>query len=137
MLGRDGKVDLISKVPLFSGCSKRELRDVAQIADEIDLAQGKVLCREGDVGREFFVLLEGACDVHRKGRKIDTLRSGEFFGEVALISDAPRNATVTSTTPLRVLVIVDRDFRGLIKASPGISAKVLAAIVGRLAPEKV
>jgi CRP/FNR family cyclic AMP-dependent transcriptional regulator len=135
MLGRDVKVEMISRVPLFAGCSKGELRQIARIADEIDLRAGKVLCKQGTVGREFFVLLEGTVDVSRDGRSIDTIEGGGFFGEIALVSDAPRNATVTATTPLRVLVIVDREFRELLRSSPQISSKVLAALAGRLAPE--
>jgi CRP-like cAMP-binding protein len=137
MMGRDAKVDLISRVPLFATCSKKELRRIAALADELDLPEGKVLIREGDRGREFFVLLEGRVDVRRKGRQVDTLQRGDFFGEVALVSDTPRTATVTSLTPLRVLVIVDRDFRGLLREEPEIQRKVLVALADRLAPEAV
>lgn len=136
-LHKDAKVDLISHVPLFAHCSKKELRAIASLADELDLPEGKVLIKEGDRGREFFVLLEGRADVQRKGKSIDTLRNGDFFGEVALVSDAPRNATITAQTPLRVLVIVDRDFKRLLTDAPEIQRKVLVALADRLAPEAV
>jgi CRP/FNR family cyclic AMP-dependent transcriptional regulator len=136
-LHKDAKVDLISHVPLFAHCSKKELRSIASLADEIDLPEGKMLIREGDRGREFFVLLEGRADVRRKDSSIDTLESGDFFGEVALVSDAPRNATITALTPLRVLVIVDRDFKRLLNDAPEIQRKVLVALADRLAPETV
>jgi CRP-like cAMP-binding protein len=136
-LHKDAKVDLISHVPLFAHCSKKELRAIASLADELDLPEGKMLIREGDRGREFFVLLEGRADVQRKGKSIDTLENGDFFGEVALVSDAPRNATITAQTPLRVLVIVDRDFKHLLKDAPEIQRKVLVALADRLAPETV
>jgi CRP-like cAMP-binding protein len=136
-LHKDAKVDLISHVPLFAHCSKKELRSIASLADEIDLPEGKMLIKEGDRGREFFVLLEGRANVQRKGKSIDTLKNGDFFGEVALVSDAPRNATVSALTPLRVLVIVDRDFKRLLNDAPEIQRKVLVALADRLAPEAV
>jgi len=131
-LKHDAKVDLISKVPLFADLSKKQLGEVAAIADEIDLRAGKVLIREGERGREFFVLLEGEAEVRRKGRKVATSRAGEFFGEIALVSDRPRTATVTATTPVRVLVVNDRDFRELLHRVPQISVKVLRALAERL-----
>jgi CRP/FNR family cyclic AMP-dependent transcriptional regulator len=131
-LRKDVKVALISKVPLFAGLTKQQLGRVASIADEIDLPKGKVLTREGDRGREFFVLLEGEAEVRRKGRKLATRRAGEFFGEIALLSDLPRVATVTATTPVRALVIRDSEFRGLLSRTPQIALKVLQAIAERL-----
>jgi CRP/FNR family cyclic AMP-dependent transcriptional regulator len=131
-LRRDAKVKLISKVPLFAGLTKQQLGRVASIADEIDLPKGKVLTREGDRGREFFVLLEGEAEVRRKGRKLATRRAGEFFGEIALLSDLPRVATVTATTPVRALVIRDSEFRGLLSRTPQIALKVLQAIAERI-----
>ncbi len=80
------KVDLIAKVPLFAGLSKRELGQIASIADEIDLPEDKVLIREGERGREFYVLLDGEAEVTRDGKRLATRRSGEFFGEIALVS---------------------------------------------------
>ena len=136
-LRKDAKVELISRVPLFAGCSKGELGKIASIADEVDLPEGKTLIREGAVGREFFVLLEGRAGISRKGRSVDTAEKGDFFGEVALVSDAPRNATVTALTPLRVLVITDRDFRHLLKDSSSIQLKVLQALAQRLPPDQI
>ena len=99
--------------PLFSGCSKKP-RQIATIADEIDFRSGKTLTRQGAPGREFFILLEGTVDVERDGKKAAALGAG-FFGELALISKVPRTATVTTTSPIRALVVVDRDFRRLLK----------------------
>jgi CRP/FNR family cyclic AMP-dependent transcriptional regulator len=135
VLRRNEKVELIKRVPLFANCSKRELEQIAQTADEIDLADGKELIREGARGREFFVLLEGEADVTKEGRSINTLGAGDFFGEIALVSDSPRTATVTTTSPVRTLVITDRSFRRLLDDSPEIQRKVLVALAERLAPE--
>jgi CRP/FNR family cyclic AMP-dependent transcriptional regulator len=133
-LGSDHKVDLIKKVPLFEQCSRRELEQVASAADEIDLDEGKVLMREGDRGREFFVILEGTADVTQGGEKINSLGPGDFFGEIALISDLPRTATVTATSPLRALVVTARSFQRLVEQFPEIQRKVLEAAVARLNP---
>src|ERR671930_2110843 len=126
------KVDLIARVPLFAGLSKSELGQVASIADEIDLPADKVLIREGERGREFFVLLEGEAEVARKGKKLATRRAGEFFGEIALVSTLPRIATVKTRTPSRALVIRDLEFRQLIQRTPAIAVKVLEAVADRL-----
>jgi len=125
---------MLATVPLFSGCSKKELRTIATLADEIDLRQGKVLTRQGAPGREFFVLLEGTVEVVRDGERIDTLGEGDFFGELALISNIPRTATVTATAPIRALVVFGRDFRRLLEEDAGIARKVLEAMAERMPP---
>jgi len=135
MLRHDAKMDLIKNAPLFARCSKSELRDIAAVADEIDLREGKELTREGEPGREFFVLVEGVAEVRRKGRKFSTMKPGDFFGEIALVSDRPRTATVTVAAPGRVLVMTDRAFRELMQRMPSIQLKVLAAVVDRLPPD--
>jgi CRP/FNR family cyclic AMP-dependent transcriptional regulator len=134
-LGKDRKVELISRVPLFSKCSKRNLQQIAAVADEVDLPAGKDLTREGDRGREFFVILDGAADVRRKGRRVNTLGKGDFLGEIALVSKAPRTATVTTTAPTRALVITDQAFGSLLRSSPQIQTGILEALADRLAPE--
>ena len=131
------KVDAIARVPLFAGLSKIELRQVASLADEIDLPADKLLIREGARGREFFVLLEGEVDVTRKGKKLATRGSGEFFGEIALVSSLPRTATVKTREPSRVLVIRDVEFRALLRRTPTIAIKVLEAVADRLPPAVV
>src|SRR5919204_1289441 len=128
------KTDLIAKVPLFAGLSKTELRQVASIADEIDLPEGKVLMREGERGREFYVLLDGEAEVSRRGKKVATRRAGEFFGEIALVSSLPRTATVTTRASVRALVIRDVEFRALLQRTPAIALKVLNAVADRLPP---
>ena len=133
-LGSNSKIDLIKGVPLFSSASKQELGEIASIADEIDLPEGKVLIKEGDTGREFFVLIDGTAEVARAGKKVASIGPGDFFGEIALISKTPRNATITTTSPVRALVITDRAFRQLLDHSPQIQIAVLSALAERLAP---
>jgi CRP-like cAMP-binding protein len=134
-LGKDGKVKLIHDVPLFSRLSKKGLEDVAHIADELDLPAGKLMAKEGDRGREFFVLLEGEAEVTKGGETINTMRDGDFFGEIALVTKMPRTANVTATTPVRVLVITERDFSGLLKNSPDVARGVAEALAERVAPD--
>jgi len=135
VLRRNQKVELIKQVPLFAGLSKRELEQIAAIADEIDLREGKELTTQGKSAREFFVLLEGSADVTKDGQRINQLGDGDFFGEIALVSRSPRTATVTATSPVRALVITDRAFRHLLEESPQIQLKVLEALAERIAPE--
>ena len=131
-LGKDGKIELIKKVPLFSKLSKKELEDVAHIADELDLPKGKVMAQEGDQGREFFVLLEGNAEVKKGDQRINTLTDGDFFGEIALVAQVPRTATVTATSDVRVLVITERAFAALLKSSPQVSRGVAEVLVERV-----
>jgi CRP-like cAMP-binding protein len=134
-LGKDGKIELIKKVPLFSKLKKKELEEVAHIADELDLPKGKVMAEEGDRGREFFVLLEGEADVTKGDQSINTMREGDFFGEIALVTRMPRTASVRATTDVRVLVITERDFGALLKHSPEVGRGVAEALAERVAPE--
>jgi CRP/FNR family cyclic AMP-dependent transcriptional regulator len=132
-LGKDKKIELIKHVPLFSRCTRKELAEIAALADEIDLPEGKEIIREGERGREFFVILDGQADVRRKGRKLATLSTGDFAGEIALVSRVPRTATVTTTTPVRALVVTDQGFRSVMHKSPEIQVKVLEALAERVA----
>ena len=134
-LGGNQKIDLIRKVPLFARCSRAELKEIALLADEIDLHEGKEMTREGAPGREFFVLLHGTADVKKNSRRVNTLGPGDFFGEIALVSREPRTATVIATSPVRALVITDRSFRRLLDDAPQVQTKVMEAMAQRLAPE--
>jgi CRP-like cAMP-binding protein len=134
-LGKDAKIELLRKVPLFSRLDRKHLQAVAQITDELDLPAGKEMATEGDRGREFFVLLEGEADVKKGDRSINTMKTGDFFGEIALVTKMPRTASVTATTPVRVLVITERDFDALLKKSPEVGRNVAEALAERVAPE--
>jgi CRP-like cAMP-binding protein len=131
--GSNPKVDLIKSVPLFEHCSKSELAKIAAIADELDLPEGKVLIREGERGREFFVIATGEVEVTRNGNKVTTLKSGAFVGEMALLTNVPRSATVTALTPLDVLVVTDRGFRELLDKMPSLWPKLAQALAERVA----
>jgi len=126
------KTEVLKKVPLFGGLSKKALTEVAKIADEIDLPEGKELIAEGDRGRQFFVLVEGSATVRRRGRKVNTMAPGDFFGEIALVSDRPTTASVTTAEPSRVLVVSASGFRGLLRESRAVQLKVLQALAARV-----
>lgn len=135
MLRKNAKAELIKGVPLFAECSKKELTEVAGIADEIDLREGKELTTQGKPGREFFVLVDGSADVKKGNRRINQLGPGDFFGEISLIKESPRTATVVATSPVRALVITDRSFRSLLQHQPQIQGKVMSALAARLGPD--
>jgi CRP-like cAMP-binding protein len=128
----NAKLKLLKQVPLFSRCSRPELEAIAKIADEIDFREGKELTREGQPGREFFVIVEGTADVTKGRRKLRTLSDGDFFGEISLITKLPRTATVTTVSPLHALVVTDRSFRRLLEGDHHIQRKVLNALGERL-----
>jgi CRP-like cAMP-binding protein len=132
MLTRSTKIDLLKHVPLFSDCSKRELQAISLVTDEVDLPAGFELTKEGASGQEFVLIVEGAADVIRRGKKINTVAGGDFVGEIALVTDEPRTATVRTTEPTQALVLTRRDFRALMKRVPSIQLKVLDAVVARL-----
>jgi CRP/FNR family cyclic AMP-dependent transcriptional regulator len=134
-LHKDAKMELLKKVPLFSKLDKKGLQDVAHIADELDLPAGKEMATEGDRGREFFVLVKGEAEVTKDGMRINTMKEGDFFGEIALVTKMPRTATVTATSDVDVLVITERAFDNLLKKSPEIGRGVAEALAERIAPE--
>lgn len=136
MLHRNRKVDLLRSVPLFSGCSKKELEQISRIADELDFKPGKALIREGAVGREFFVLVDGTAEVQRGGETIDTAGPGDFFGEMALLTDQPRNASVVTSSNVDALIITGRNFRSLMEGNPLIALKVMRAVADRVPPSE-
>jgi CRP-like cAMP-binding protein len=132
-LHRDAKIELLSRVPLFEHCSKRELAAIAGLADQVDLPEKRVVMREGRLGHEFFVLIEGKVKVSRDGKHLETLEAGDFFGEIALISNVPRTATVETVSPAQALVVSNRAFWALLDGSTSIQRKILQAAGDRLA----
>jgi CRP/FNR family cyclic AMP-dependent transcriptional regulator len=131
--GSDSKLDAMGQVPLFERLSKGELKQIAKISDEIDIRPGSVLARQGSRAREFFVVLEGQADVRRDTRLLPSLGPGDIVGEIGLVTDCPRTATVTALTPMRVIVLHERDFRKLLGDFPDIQRKVLETVAARLA----
>jgi CRP-like cAMP-binding protein len=130
----DTKVDALAKAPLFAALSRQELGERAKATEDLEVDEGKALTREGDLGREFFVIVDGDVSVTQDGKEIRRLGAGDFFGEIALIYDnARRTATVTAASPLRFFVLTRQSFRSLLEHQPGIEEKVMAALEERLA----
>jgi len=127
------KVERLKQAPLFEGLSKKELTSLARLTDDLQLADGTVLCKEGTVGREFFVIVDGTAEITRKGKRVALRGGGDFFGEIALLTDTKRTATVRAASPLRCFVLTRRDFRRLLDESPGVERKVMQALADRLA----
>jgi CRP-like cAMP-binding protein len=132
LFSTDSKVRALSRAPLFEGLSRHELEELAKVTEDLDDAAGKVLCREGESAREFFVIVEGEVSVTQAGNEIRTLSSGDFFGEIGLLEDVPRTATVTATTPLRYFVLTRRSFRSLLDRESEIERKVMRVFGDRV-----
>lgn len=122
----------LANVPIFSGCSKRELQLIARAAKEVNHKDGTVIAREGERGIGLFLILEGECRVTIGGRTKAKLGPGDFFGEVALLDGGPRTATVTATVPVKLVGITAWVFRGLLMEHPTIALKTLEGVAGRL-----
>jgi CRP/FNR family transcriptional regulator, cyclic AMP receptor protein len=130
---QDTKVKSLRQAPLFDGLSKRELTELARRSEDMELEAGTVLCREGEVGHEFFVIVDGEVDVKRKGRRLGTRGPGDFIGEIALLEDIERTATVTAKTPLHVFVLTRTAFQHLVNENPAVERKVMRTLARRLA----
>jgi CRP-like cAMP-binding protein len=135
MLRKNAKIELIAGVPLFERCSKRDLAEIASLADELALPAGRKLAAEGAAGHEFVVIVEGAAEVRRRGKVVNRLRAGDFLGEIALVTGQKRTATVTTTEPSRLLVLTAPAFRRLLRGQPALQLKVLDALAERLPTE--
>jgi CRP/FNR family transcriptional regulator, cyclic AMP receptor protein len=130
---RAKQAELLSAVPLFAHCSRRDLRAVARLVREVELPAGHTLIREdAPVAYSFFILVDGAAEVRRRGRRVATLGPGDVFGEMALILRRPRTASVKLTEPTRLLAISAHHFRPLLIDSPEIQFKLLEALAERL-----
>jgi CRP-like cAMP-binding protein len=133
LFSHDDKADALRRAPLFQNLSRGELVELAKVTEDIEVEEGKVLAREGDLGSEFFVVVDGEVSVTKDGRELRRLSAGDFFGEIALIWDSPRRtATVTAATPLRFFVLTRQAFRSLIDRHPDIERSVLAALEERV-----
>lgn len=126
------RIEVLRKVWLFERCSRKELSLLASNATPLHLPAGKVLAREGDVGREFFIITAGKAEATRNGALVATLTAGSFFGEMALLESAPRVATVTALEPLDVLVLAVQAFNGVVSTMPSVDRKMLTVLATRI-----
>ena len=131
-VARDEKLDLLHRIPLFSRFDRRHLERLGMLTEEVEVDAGKVLIRQGEPGDDLMVIVSGTVDVERNGANVNTLGTGDFFGEIALIERGPRTATVTAETACRVLVINHRDFHALMDEFPEVATQVLVTLADRL-----
>jgi CRP/FNR family cyclic AMP-dependent transcriptional regulator len=129
---RSAKIDLLENVPLFSALSRRHLDLIARHADEVRRGAGEVLTRQGGLGLEFLLIVDGSARVERDGKSIARLGPGDFFGEMSLIDGKPRSATVITEAPTVLLVIHTRSFGHLLNAIPALQKKILVTLCERL-----
>jgi CRP/FNR family transcriptional regulator, cyclic AMP receptor protein len=129
---RDAKVELLRGVSLFSACSGRELTRIASLADEIAVPEGRVLIRQGRPGREFFVIVDGRAKVSARGKRATTIGPGAGFGEMSLLDQGPRTATVTAQSDMYLLVLDSRSFFSLIEEVPSVANKIFRVMAARL-----
>ena len=132
LFNQDTKVQALKGAPLFEGLSRKELGLLARVSEDLELPAGEVLCRQGDIGREFFVIVDGETQVTVNGKDVGVRGGGDFIGEIALLEDTRRTATVTATSPLRVFVLTREDFRSLVRENPSVERKVMQALARRV-----
>jgi CRP-like cAMP-binding protein len=133
LFSQDTKVEALKGAPLFEGLSRKELVELARVCEDLMFKPGEVLCKEGQIGYEFFVIVDGKVQVTRKGKRVATLTGGDFVGEIALVTEMRRTATVTAETPVRLFLLTRRDFRAVLDRNPSVELKVLRALARRLA----
>jgi CRP-like cAMP-binding protein len=128
----DPKIDALGRVPLFAGCSRKELEFVVSRTDEVDVQVGRTLIKQGSSGDTFYLLLDGEASVQVDGRDRPPLHSGSFFGEISMLDRGPATATVVTTTPARLLVMSHAQFRDAIKANDQLLWKVMSVMAERM-----
>jgi CRP-like cAMP-binding protein len=128
----NAKLELLRHVPLFAGCKTNALEEIGQLADEVDVANGYTLIREGTFGEQFFMIVSGRVRIERGGATIRTLGPGEFLGEISLIDKGRTTATATAEGPTRLFVLGHREFNSLLDRSPAIRLEVMNALASRI-----
>ncbi len=132
MARRDDVMAHLTKVPLFSACSKKDLALISKNSEHLKIEQGTEMTKEGRVGYEFYVIIDGKASVLRNGQKIATLGPGDSFGELSLLDRAPRNATITADTEIDALILGQREFSALLDVVPTLAHKLLIGLARRI-----
>ena len=126
------QVELLGAVPLFSLTGKKQLRTIAQQFKNRKVPEGEQLSKQGEYGRDFYVVVSGSARCEVDGREIRTFGPGSFFGELALLAGGRRSATITAETPMELLVLDRSDFTILVRTAPDVAVKILASVAARL-----
>lgn len=131
-MAKDERVERLRAIPLFMACSDKQLQFISRSVEDLDFKAGKVLCQQGRSGGEFFIVLSGEAEVERDGKVVDTIKAGDHFGEIALLDNGPRTATVTAKTDLRCLVLSPRQFQDVLHQDAEIAVHMLRDVTKRL-----
>jgi CRP/FNR family transcriptional regulator, cyclic AMP receptor protein len=129
---RKNYLEHLARVPLFSECSKQELQRLARRTTDIPIDAGQAIIKEGRTGLEFFVIVGGQAEVTRKGKTVGRLGPGDFFGELALLDNSPRDATITALTPMEVIVLTRAEFNAALAEVPAMTRKLMTGMARRL-----
>ncbi len=132
MARRDDVLGYLTKVPLFSACTKKDLATVAKHSEHLKIPAGTEMTTEGRVGYEFYVIIDGKASVRRGKKQINTLGPGDAFGELSLLDRAPRNATVVAETEIDALILGQREFSALLDIVPTLAHKLLIGMARRI-----
>ena len=132
MAPKDPKLELLRSIPLFAHLGSHEIERLGQLFDEVDVPAGKVLMRQGQPGSEVFVVASGRLAIERDGKVIADKGAGEVIGEIALLSEGPRTATVTTTEPSRLFVLGHREFHALMSENPGLQRAIMDGLAQRI-----
>lgn len=131
-MSKDERVERLRAIPLFMDCSDKQLQFISRSVEDLEFKAGKVLCQQGKSGGEFFIVLSGEAEVERDGKVVDSIKVGDHFGEIALLDNGPRTATVTAKTDLRCLVLSPRQFQDVLHQDAEIAVHMLRDVTKRL-----
>lgn len=131
-MAKDERVERLRKVPLFSGCTDKQLQFIATRVEEVDVPAGTVLTQQGQSGGEFFIIVSGGAEVRVDENVVNTMGGGDHFGEIALLDNGPRTATVTAKTPMRLLLLSPRQFQDVLHQDAEIAVTLLHSVTKRL-----
>jgi CRP-like cAMP-binding protein len=132
MASKKAYVDHLRNVPIFAGCTRKELERIARSGDEVKMTAGTLVVDQGQTGVEAFVILDGSVTIKRNNRKMTTLGPGTIVGELSLLDHGPRTATAVCDTDCTLFVISQRQFLGVLDDVPTIAHKLLAVLAGRI-----
>lgn len=132
MTRRNEYLEHLARVPLFSACSKVELKNLTKRTNDIKVDAGQVIIREHQGAYDFFVVFEGQAEVTRDGKRVAVIGPGDFFGELALLDRGLRDATVTALTPMEIIVLPQWDFEQALDEAPRMTRNLLTGMARRL-----
>jgi CRP/FNR family cyclic AMP-dependent transcriptional regulator len=132
-LTTEQKADWLTGVPLFAGISDESMRQLAAVAGEQEFAEGQFIVRQGQVGTGLYLVVDGSVSIVRGANSVlATLGPGDFFGEMSVIDQQPRNASAQATTPTTVLAVASWDLLALLENDPALSLNLIKGLVARI-----